>query len=161
MVRIQKRKYRFTSFYVKAGDLFNVKVDAICTDFGYALRTYVCRSCGELFVFEPEGFRDTAENIIRQMEISCPTCQAHLGETLLAYPEYVYKNGQILKTNEQVICDPANTYIKELYDHIMKVLKKCKGRIWGPGGAAELLNVPPTTLSSKMKKLGIKKEFIK
>ena len=44
-------------------------------------------------------------------------------------------------------------------DHIIAVLKKCNGRIWGIGGAAELLNVPPTTLHSKMKKLGIKKEF--
>jgi len=45
-------------------------------------------------------------------------------------------------------------------DHIVEVLKKCYGRIWGPGGAAELLNVPPTTLTSKMKKLGIKRENI-
>ncbi|MGN7721643.1 sigma 54-interacting transcriptional regulator [Chitinophaga sp. 22620] len=45
-------------------------------------------------------------------------------------------------------------------DHILTVLKKCNGRIWGMGGAAELLNVPPTTLNSKMKKLGIRKEHI-
>jgi transcriptional regulator with GAF, ATPase, and Fis domain len=42
-------------------------------------------------------------------------------------------------------------------DHILAVLKKCNGRIWGYGGAAELLGVPPTTLNSKMKKLGIKR----
>lgn len=44
-------------------------------------------------------------------------------------------------------------------DHILAVLKRCNGKIWGAGGAAELLGVPPTTLQSKMKKLGIKKEF--
>ncbi len=44
-------------------------------------------------------------------------------------------------------------------DHILAVLKKCEGKIWGSGGAAELLGVPPTTLNSKMKKLGIKKGF--
>jgi transcriptional regulator with GAF, ATPase, and Fis domain len=43
-------------------------------------------------------------------------------------------------------------------DYIISVLKKCGGRIWGPGGAAEVLNVPPSTLKSKMKKLGIQKE---
>jgi len=43
-------------------------------------------------------------------------------------------------------------------DHIIAVLKKCDGRIWGVGGAAEVLNLPPTTLTSKMKKLGIRKE---
>ena len=45
-------------------------------------------------------------------------------------------------------------------DYIITVLKKCNGRIWGAGGAAELLNIPPTTLKSKMKKLGIRKENI-
>jgi DNA-binding NtrC family response regulator len=44
-------------------------------------------------------------------------------------------------------------------DYITSVLKKCKGRIWGTGGAAEVLNIPPSTLKSKMKKLGIQKEF--
>jgi DNA-binding NtrC family response regulator len=44
-------------------------------------------------------------------------------------------------------------------DHIMAVLKQCNGKIWGAGGAAELLNVPPTTLHSKMKKLGIKRAY--
>lgn len=40
-------------------------------------------------------------------------------------------------------------------DHILSVLKMCNNKIAGPGGAAELLNLPPTTLASKMKKLGI------
>jgi hypothetical protein len=29
------------------------------------------------------------------------------------------------------------------------------GRVSGPGGAAEILGLPPTTLESRMKKLGI------
>lgn len=44
-------------------------------------------------------------------------------------------------------------------EHIIRALKKCKGKVWGEGGAAELLNLPPSTLNSKMKKLGIKKNF--
>lgn len=43
--------------------------------------------------------------------------------------------------------------------HILAALKKCNGKIWGTGGAAELLKLPPTTLNSKMKRLGIKKDF--
>ncbi|MBC7935771.1 MAG: sigma 54-interacting transcriptional regulator [Rhizobacter sp.] len=43
-------------------------------------------------------------------------------------------------------------------DYIITVLKKCNGRVWGHGGAAEILNIPATTLKSKMKKLGIQKE---
>ena len=42
-------------------------------------------------------------------------------------------------------------------DYIISVLKKCNGRVWGAGGAAEVMGLPPTTLSSRMKKLGIQK----
>ncbi len=45
-------------------------------------------------------------------------------------------------------------------DHILSVLKKCNGKIWGPGAAAEMLNLPPSTLKSRMNKLGIKKVFM-
>ncbi len=44
-------------------------------------------------------------------------------------------------------------------DHILAVLKKCNGKIWGPGAAAEMLNLPPSTLKSRMEKLGIKRVF--
>jgi formate hydrogenlyase transcriptional activator len=43
-------------------------------------------------------------------------------------------------------------------EHILRVVKKCNGRISGPQGAAVLLDLPGTTLISKMQKLGIKKE---
>ena len=45
-------------------------------------------------------------------------------------------------------------------EHILSVLKKTGGKIHGDGGAAELLKIPATTLSSKMKKLGIKKNHL-
>lgn len=43
-------------------------------------------------------------------------------------------------------------------DYILKILKKVNGRISGPGGAAELLGLPASTLNSKLKKLGIHRE---
>ena len=46
-------------------------------------------------------------------------------------------------------------------EHILNILKICKGKIFGPGGAAEMLNIPSTTLNSKIKKLGIKYEYVK
>jgi transcriptional regulator with GAF, ATPase, and Fis domain len=42
--------------------------------------------------------------------------------------------------------------------HIIEVLKRCSGRISGEGGAACWLDLPPTTVHSKMKKLNIQKE---
>lgn len=42
-------------------------------------------------------------------------------------------------------------------EHILRVLRKCKGMIGGPNGAAERLGLKRTTLNSKMKKLGIQR----
>ena len=43
-------------------------------------------------------------------------------------------------------------------DHILSALEKCNWKIQGPGGAAELLELNASTLSSRMKKLGIEKQ---
>jgi len=43
-------------------------------------------------------------------------------------------------------------------EYIITVLKKSKGLIRGVHGAAELLNIKPTTLESKMARLGIRRE---
>jgi PAS domain S-box-containing protein len=46
-------------------------------------------------------------------------------------------------------------------EHILKVLRECKGIIGGPGGAADRLGLKRTTLNSKMKKLNItRRDFI-
>jgi len=42
-------------------------------------------------------------------------------------------------------------------EHIISVLKKCNGKVSGTGGAAQLLQLPATTLSSKMLRLKIGK----
>jgi transcriptional regulator with GAF, ATPase, and Fis domain len=41
--------------------------------------------------------------------------------------------------------------------HIRKVLKHTQGRINGPGGAADLLGINPSTLRSRMDKLGVQR----
>lgn len=42
-------------------------------------------------------------------------------------------------------------------DHILKALAKCQGKVSGMGGAAELLDIKPKTLESKMRKLRIRR----
>ena len=44
--------------------------------------------------------------------------------------------------------------------HIQNVLKKTKGVVEGPRGAASILGLNPSTLRSRMQKLGIKKPFL-
>jgi DNA-binding NtrC family response regulator len=41
-------------------------------------------------------------------------------------------------------------------DYIIYILQKCKGKISGANGAAEILDIHPSTLNSRIKKLGIK-----
>jgi len=69
-------------------------------------------------------------------------------------PTFTQKDQQETTLNGRV-----KTMDENERDHILAVLKKCDGKIWGFGGAAELLNLPPSTLKSRMKKLGIKKEY--
>jgi len=42
-------------------------------------------------------------------------------------------------------------------EHILSALEKCNWKIYGKGGAAELLNINVSTLNSRIKKLGITK----
>ena len=51
---------------------------------------------------------------------------------------------------------PVSDSLKENErNHILSVLKITRGKINGPGGAAEVLKIHPNTLRSRMKKLGI------
>ena len=43
-------------------------------------------------------------------------------------------------------------------EHIIATLKSCNWKVYGPGGAAELLDIHVSTLNSKIKKLGIEKD---
>ncbi|NII23812.1 sigma-54-dependent Fis family transcriptional regulator [Pseudoflavitalea sp. X16] len=101
------------------------------------------------------------ENVIEQSVILCDN-----GSPLeLKRP---LSNGALINT-ATVTTPQHHTTAKSLTDirkiqedtereYIMAILRKTNGRIRGEGGAAQLLNLKPTTLESKMHKLGIKKE---
>jgi transcriptional regulator with GAF, ATPase, and Fis domain len=63
-------------------------------------------------------------------------------ETATAIPENGLKRLMSLTENEEA--------------HIRTVLRHTGGRISGPRGAAAILGVPPSTLRSRIKKLGLK-----
>jgi len=69
-------------------------------------------------------------------------------------PVFERKEPENAKTGEEYI----KTIDENERDHIIAVLKLCKGKIFGYKGAAEMLGVPASTLNSKISKLGIKKE---
>jgi transcriptional regulator of acetoin/glycerol metabolism len=49
----------------------------------------------------------------------------------------------------------AGTLEEAERDHILRALERCGWRIRGSNAAAELLGIKPTTLESRIKKLGI------
>ncbi len=65
------------------------------------------------------------------------------------------------KKENPVYADMASGRLKTIdehaRDHILEVLRRCNGKISGKDGAASKLGLPPSTLHSKMQKLGIKK----
>lgn len=56
------------------------------------------------------------------------------------------------KSSVRQLPAPLDDIISE---HIRRVLENCRGKISGPNGAAEILQVNPSTLRKRMKKLGI------
>ncbi|OXE99558.1 response regulator receiver domain-containing protein [Flavobacterium araucananum] len=80
----------------------------------------------------------TDGNTIRDIEIS-PSSKMH--------PEQVSESFSI------------KTILENERDYILYILKKCNGKISGIGGAAEILDIHPSTLNSKIKKLEIKREL--
>lgn len=56
---------------------------------------------------------------------------------------------------QEATIDTASNLDEAMRLHISKALKTTKGKINGPGGAAELLGIIPNTLRGRMRKLGI------
>lgn len=70
------------------------------------------------------------------------------GETILSQTDQSSLQSDI-NTGHSIKLDDAISL------HIQKVVKMANGKIHGPGGAAELLGINPSTLRFKMKKLGL------
>ena len=60
---------------------------------------------------------------------------------------------------EVAVSEPIKTISQNERDHILMALARCNWKIYGRGGAAEVLDINGSTLKSRMKKLGIGKKF--
>jgi len=84
-----------------------------------------------------------------------------LERTVLLTPGYMITEFQlpgIAAVSEPALPAGVKTIRQVEAEHIRSVLQLCKGKVYGQGGAAEMLQIPYTTLVSRMKKLGIKIE---
>lgn len=80
--------------------------------------------------------------------------------SLLAQGQYI--DAIDLPTESSTFLEAVSEELQSLEEmerkHIMQALKASGGKVFGSGGAAEILKIPPATLYSKMKKLGIQQE---
>ena len=60
------------------------------------------------------------------------------------------------KSREESEVIPDKEMTRRMRDNMIAALKRSGGRIYGPGGTAELLGIRPSTLSTRIKKLGLK-----
>jgi DNA-binding NtrC family response regulator len=104
----------------------------------------------------PGNIRELANVIERAVILSSPGGPLRLAQPIAANP--LVTNPAASAETLQTIEDVRRVQKQTEADHIRSILAKTRGRIRGKGGAAELLDEKPTTLESRMQRLGIKKE---
>ncbi len=75
--------------------------------------------------------------------------------SVLLCPEPVFFLNPFAQAEATAPGAPHTTLQALVRAHILRALKLCGGRIYGEEGAAKLLGLKPSTLQSKLKKLGI------
>ncbi|MBU1054577.1 MAG: hypothetical protein KKC46_12255, partial [Proteobacteria bacterium] len=106
--------------------------------------------------FEDTLFQKKEPDILHQPVYSK---ENNAEEKIFSYLKEIVKIILPQSGSEKIISSDVKNETLELEEivssHIKKVLKQTGGKINGQGGAAELLNVNPNTLRSKMRKLGL------
>jgi two-component system, NtrC family, response regulator HydG len=89
------------------------------------------------------------ENVIHRAVILCPA--GTIGSVDL----------EAQRTEPSSGSSPSKSIVDVEREHILAVLKACEWKVYGPGGAAEVLGMKVPTLNSRIKKLGIVKSGLK
>ncbi|MCK5542145.1 MAG: hypothetical protein KAI40_05595 [Desulfobacterales bacterium] len=66
-------------------------------------------------------------------------------------PDHELQNNSIQKSTIEILTDQEIEALSN--KNTMNAIKMCDGKIYGKKGAASLLNIPPTTLCSRIKKI--------
>ncbi|OOQ56782.1 sigma 54-interacting transcriptional regulator [Mucilaginibacter pedocola] len=144
---LRERKTDITAL----ADFFGQK---FCKEFGKEFLGISDTMLEEMYAYNwPGNIRELENTLERSVILNDGKCRLELKRSLnVIAPETSSKvNIGNLSDVKQVQQDTER-------DYIISVLKRANGRIRGENGAAELLNLKPTTLESRMAKLGIRKE---
>lgn len=119
---------------------------------GKEIRTIAAKALQELIHYDwPGNIRELEHLIERSVLLST-------GDTIKEI-HLPHKKKNLFSASDREDA-PIRTMDENEKEHILKILKHVRGRIGGVGGAAELLGVPTSTLNSRMKRLGIRKEHL-
>lgn len=114
------------------------------TKMGRSINKITRQGMGRLLEYSWPGNVRELENIIERSVILSRDGELHLPDLVTDWPDATEPT--------------ALGSLKEVEKRqILLTLEKTDGKVHGPGGAAELLEINPFTLASRMKKLGIKK----
>ena len=138
-------------------------IDKVCLNFNRPQPKVSVAQMKFLTQYHWPGNIRELENIIERQIILAQSNKisfAFLGNETLLHQASVHEHSilpadetpKFMNAQEQKILEKNN---------LAHALKQCQGKIYGDNGAAELLGLRPTTLSSKLKKYGInRQEFI-
>jgi transcriptional regulator with GAF, ATPase, and Fis domain len=136
----------------RAGDI-PVLVDHFLATFqrkmGKSLKRVDEKSMDQLQRYAWPGNIRELQNVLERACVLATGPVVSIGETLRAGPPMTPANGS------PVVATPLLTLEDSERAHIRRALAAAGGRVHGPLGAAELLGINPSTLRSRMQKLGI------
>ena len=137
---------------IKALAVFFAK--KFCKEFNKPFNGIDAHMLEEMFTYNWPGNIRELENVLEQSVI----LNDGVSELGLKRSLAVTANELPGKINIDTLEDVKHIQRETERDYIISILKISNGRIRGARGAAELLNLKPTTLESKMAKLDIKRE---
>ena len=119
-------------------------LNVISKKFGRSIETISKGDLDRLMDYDWPGNIRELENIIERGVILSSGSDLQIPESVLTQPEETVDSGMMThEENERL--------------HILRILEKNGGKLSGPGGAAEILDMHPNTLRYRLKKLGIQK----
>ena len=126
------------------------------------LRNHICNwrraNSARLQNYDWPGNVRELENVVERAVIAARPGSLHfdIPEAAAESPNSSSSGAGDRAAEENVAVVPEREMRRRERENIAAALKLCKGRVYGPGGAAELLGVQPTTLSARIRKFGLK-----